>query len=426
MKCNYGRFEILFLLLITIIFTLGISISEPIAETKTVNIGYLGPLSGPASGWCLPGLTGVNIWVDEQNSKGGLKVGNDTYKIKIIKYDTEGVPSKAIDGVKKLILQDNVVLLQTQGGADATAIQPFVTRQKVIVMGLTSDTCAPEHPYYMGISENYPMYHCVSIQYIADKYPLNKKIALTVQDEVSGRGSMAWAMAAAEANNMEIVYSKFYSTETTDFAPIISAILATKPDVVSLCASWPEYRAHLVEQLYLQGFKGQIETSEYELTDLFAKVPKSFLDHAVGHYPRLDNKLLPADANKFYSDWQKRYGKGGKDDIGREYYSIDYEYRTQLQIWAYGAQKAGSVEPEKVRNALMASKDLPHTLGSSNWWGDEVFGINTSLISPQYITEILNGEEVTIDKYDIIEWYNKNKEVTLKYLKKYDLLWNQR
>ena len=57
---------------------------------------------------------------------------------------------------------------------------------------------------------------------------------------------------------------------------------------------------------------------------------------------------------------------------------------------------------------------------------EEVFGINTSLISPQYITEILNGEEVTMATYDIIDWYNKNKEVTMKYLKKYDLLWNQR
>jgi hypothetical protein len=37
----------------------------------------------------------------------------------------------------------------------------------------------------------------------------------------------------------DIVYEKFFAVDTTDFAPVVTAMMATNPDVISLCEAWP-------------------------------------------------------------------------------------------------------------------------------------------------------------------------------------------
>ncbi|MBT7890419.1 MAG: hypothetical protein HN580_15480 [Deltaproteobacteria bacterium] len=62
---------------------------------KTINIGFLGALSGPDAGWGLPGLTGNQIFIDRVNAEGGLLVGDKRYMLKMYKFDDEAIGSKA-------------------------------------------------------------------------------------------------------------------------------------------------------------------------------------------------------------------------------------------------------------------------------------------------------------------------------------------
>ena len=60
-------------------------IAPPVfAEEKIVKIGGAVPLTGPVAYW---GISTDQGWVDGAeviNARGGIKVGDDTYKIKII------------------------------------------------------------------------------------------------------------------------------------------------------------------------------------------------------------------------------------------------------------------------------------------------------------------------------------------------------
>jgi branched-chain amino acid transport system substrate-binding protein len=320
--------------LLCVLVLLGCAEPSPTPTTvKTVKVGFLMPLSGPTAMWGLPGLTGVNLYVDEVNAAGGIKVGDERYLLEIVKYDSEGVPSIALLGARKLVLEDNVSMIIQPTGAEVTAVAPFATEQEMLVMGVCSDEVGPDLPYYLGVSENYPWYHGVSIQYIADNYPEVKRVAATVQDEKTGQHSMAWVMAGFEANDFDIVYSKFFGVDTTDFAPIASAILATNPDLISLCAMWPEYRALLLQELYLQGYTGMLESSEWEVTDILAVVPTEFMDGAVAHYPFITAPVLPPACHQFYEDWMARYGPGGPEDVHREIHSVDWNASIALRIW---------------------------------------------------------------------------------------------
>ena len=56
---------------------------------ETVNIGFLGALSGPDAGWGLPGLTGNQMFIDEVNADGGLDVCGTSYKLNMVTFDDE-------------------------------------------------------------------------------------------------------------------------------------------------------------------------------------------------------------------------------------------------------------------------------------------------------------------------------------------------
>ena len=99
---------------------------------KVVKIGFLNALTGPCALWGLPGLTGLNIWMDKVNDAGGLKVGDERYLVELIAYDNEDIPSKTLLGAKKLVLEDGVEMIHSSWGASTLAIQPFLTEHKIL------------------------------------------------------------------------------------------------------------------------------------------------------------------------------------------------------------------------------------------------------------------------------------------------------
>src|SRR5439155_492143 len=65
------------------------------AEDKTLTIGVLGPLSGGAASYGVEMVRGAEMKADELNKAGGLKVGGDVYKIKLVSYDHKALAADA-------------------------------------------------------------------------------------------------------------------------------------------------------------------------------------------------------------------------------------------------------------------------------------------------------------------------------------------
>ena len=133
--------------------------ASPAAGMETAKIGFCAPMSGPAAAWGLPGLDGVTIIVDRVNARGGLKVGDKSYKLEIEAYDDEGDGAKALLGVKKLVLEDKVKVMLMLGGGTTAPTQPFLTKKKVLCLVLIGSDLAPDRPYLMDLTDNFPVYH---------------------------------------------------------------------------------------------------------------------------------------------------------------------------------------------------------------------------------------------------------------------------
>src|SRR5262249_20826842 len=78
------------------------------AADKTLTIGVIGPLSGGAASYGVELLRGAEMKADEINKAGGLKVGADVYKIKLVSYDHKAQAAEAATATNKLVFQDKV------------------------------------------------------------------------------------------------------------------------------------------------------------------------------------------------------------------------------------------------------------------------------------------------------------------------------
>ncbi|MEW5722744.1 MAG: ABC transporter substrate-binding protein [Thermodesulfobacteriota bacterium] len=386
------------------------------AQTETVKIGFCAPLSGPAAAWGLPGLDGVAIWLDKVNGAGGLKIGDKTYKVEVVQYDTEGVGSKALLGARKLVQEDKVVALLMLGGAESAAVQPFLTKEKIIAFTLIASDIAADRPYLLDVTDNFPVYHLLHTQYIGQAHPQAKTAAIMSQDDEIGLAAIAWSEAGFEAAGIKVVYSKPFGVETTDFAPIVTAVLAEKPDIISMGASYPEFQALMMEQAYTQGWKGIVTSACWDFKAILAKVPVGWMDGAVSGFPDFDDPQLTPEHHEFWNAWRAKFPD-------HSFSEIVWEFKSGMDVWKFGAEKAGSVEPVKVFEALKASKEVPHSFGPGVWWGKEVFGIDNLLVPVWPITEIKGEKPQIVGHLNLLDWLAKpgNKEILDKYLAKWNL-----
>lgn len=404
------------LVLLALIAVFSLAVGPAAAQEETVKIGFNAPLSGPAAAWGLPGMEGVNIWLEKVNGAGGVQVGDKKLKVEVVEYDNEGIGSKALLGARKLVLEDKVVAMLMLGGATSAVVQPFLTKHKIMTFVLIASDISKDRPYLLDVTDNFPTYHLLHTAYIAKAHPEAKRVAIITQDDEIGVAAAAWSEAGFQAAGIEVVYDKPFGMETTDFAPIVTAALAEKPDIISTGAAYPEFQALILEQAYTQGWKGIITSACWDFKAITAKVPQEWMDGAVSGFPDFDDPKLPPDKNEFYKVWHEQNPSHGFSEIV-------WEYMAALDVWKYGVEKAGSVESEKVFKALKASDTVPHAFGPGKWWGEEIFGLNNLLVPSWPITEVKDGKPVIVARMSLFDWLaqGNNVEILHKNLKKWQL-----
>jgi len=395
---------------------------------ETINIGFLAALSGPDAGWGLPGLTGNQMYIDEVNAEGGLLVGGKRYKLKMYAFDDEATGSKALQGARQLVLQHDVKFISAIGGNPADATHPFLSKKKVFYATLISTDIKPDRPYLIGGGDVTPRIDMLRPWYHKFKNPKLQRWAVTSQDDTIGLTCQAWEVGSAIAEGWDVVYDKHFSLETTDFAPVVTAILATKPDVVSLNLSYPTFVALIIEQLYLQKFKGIISMNYNDVEAVLQKVPKEFLEGATDSFPLFDDPWWgePSHQNDFYKKWLKRYGPGGPEDVHRNITGIDWDHVITLRVWAHGAQLAGSFDPDKILEKLRAAKSIPTILGPAVMYGKEMWGIDNMISPPIPINEVKDGTKRIQTQVRFEPWFESRKDIIIKVVREKGQMWDQR
>jgi len=245
------------------------------SKGETINVGFLAALTGPDAGWGKPGLTGNHMFINEVNARGGLLVGGVRYPLKMYTYDDEADGAKALKGAKELVEKHNVKFISAIGGAAADAVHPYLTKKKVIYASLIATDIKPDRPYLLAGGDVTPRIDMLRPWYLKNKNPKLQRWAVVSQNDPIGRRCQAWEVGAAIAEGWDVVYDKHFPIDTSDFTSLVAEILVTKPDVVSLNLTWPDFVTLIMEQLYRQGYKGEISGNYMDVEANLTKIPES-------------------------------------------------------------------------------------------------------------------------------------------------------
>jgi len=392
-----------------------------------INIGFLGALSGPSSGWGKPGLTGIKLFLSEINARGGLLVGNTRYPLKLSIYDDKSDPKLALKGAKELVNKHQVKFISGIGGASADATHPYLTDKKVIYASLIATDIKPDRPYLLAGGDVTPRIDMLRPWFHKNKNPILKRWAVVSQNDPIAQSSQAWEVGSAIAEGWDVVYDKHFPLNTKDFSTIVADILATKPDVVSLNLTWPGFVEFILQELFTQGYRGEISGNYMDVEANLKRVPSWFHEGTVDSFPLFNDPFWGKSSKQyqFYQKWLSRFGTGASEDVKRRFTGIDWDHVIMLKVWAFGAQLAKTFDPEKIIRALRAQKSFPTLLGNASMSGEEMWGIENMVSPPIPINEVRNGVKriQTIKKFDT--WFESKKDEIITIVKEKGYYWKK-
>ena len=91
--------------------TLALAYPAAAADSDTLTIGFTVSQTGKLNIDSIAQMRGFELWRDELNAKGGIKVGGKGYQIKFVSYDDEFQNGRVQQLYTRLITQDNAQFL---------------------------------------------------------------------------------------------------------------------------------------------------------------------------------------------------------------------------------------------------------------------------------------------------------------------------
>lgn len=394
--------------------SLGTLPKTSLAANKTLTIGMNIPKTGDYAPWGLPGLYGCEIIVDGINAAGGVKIGSDTYNLNIASYDHAYDTEKAIQGFKKLVLDDEAAMVMMLGGSTVAAVLPWAMRKKVLTTTLLPSDITPDSKYLVATCESHPLYNVTGVEWLAKNHPEAKTAVIVTNNDVEyGLQSAATYQAAFDVAGIEVLDTNLHGFDVTDFAPIVSSLLANNPDIVCMATSF--YTTPIMEQLFHQGFKGKVISCTLDYYDeIIAKTSEEFVNGTIFQFPDFDDpKLLESGVN--FPDpagFDAAFRKAHPNDWS----AVAWEYPAILLNWLEAAKSAGSVKSDAVL-AEMKSKKQEFVFGGGDWWGSQLWGLDNALVGRWPVVRIQGGKARIEEFGDVAGWLSGNRDVLIKYMK---------
>jgi branched-chain amino acid transport system substrate-binding protein len=243
---------------------------------KEVVIGFSGPLSGVAAEYGQDCSNGIEMAVKELNAAGGITVGGEKYKFKLVKLDDRIDPTEAVNNCRKLLDQYKAPAVFNPV-FNTLAAMARINQDKgheFLLMGYTSTPKMIEmgNKLVAAIPPPFTVY-VKSFSDLAWKKGW-RKAAMVVTLGAYGDEWRHAFKANWEARGGKITADKpaNYYTET-DFSSQLTAALATKPEVLLIGGPSPT-TSLVIEQARGLGYKGGFILIDQAKMDYIANILK--------------------------------------------------------------------------------------------------------------------------------------------------------
>ncbi|MGE6660426.1 ABC transporter substrate-binding protein [Pseudomonas sp. NPDC077408] len=308
---------------------------------QTLNIGFTGPLSGGAALYGENTLSGLRMAVDEANKAGGIKIGDETYKVNLISLDDKYSPSQAATNAKRLVKESKAAAVFVPHTGGVFALQDFNVGDDFLIMAYTSVPSVTEqgNPLTVRIPPEFTGYVDAFSDYALKHH--GKKLGIAGATHEYAKIWTDMMTKAWEEKGGEIVESNPMDyNKSTDFYTGVSRVIASNPDVMFVGGA-SEPTGLVMQQARQLGFQGGFIVMDQAKLDEIAAVTGGFdlLDGAIGVVPLSEYEGEAAKA--FVERYKQAHGKIPGSEAAYNYLAF--------HALAKAMELAGSTEPQQVR-----------------------------------------------------------------------------
>jgi branched-chain amino acid transport system substrate-binding protein len=357
----------------------------PAVAANTITLGASVQMTGSKANTGRYYRDAYKLAVDKINAAGGVTVGGKTYKLKLDLLDNQSDVNLSVRQYVQLVSADKVNFLLGPFASNFVISDSSVSEKYQIPMveggGSSGQIFSRGYKYVFGTLPPAGGYYASTIDMMGKLKPAPKSVALVAADDSFDVSVAKGTRKHLKAAGVKIAVDESYSEGNSDFTSILTKIKAAHADAIL-------WSGHETEAL---NFIRQMKQLNVDPNDMYAftvGVPTEDFRHALGkdaNYAFGMTTWLPSaalkdkwfgDAAQFAKEYKAKYG-----------YDPDYHAASgaaDVETYVYAIEKAGSLDPKKVRAAIAASS-------FDSLYAHVKYAANGQINLPQIVVQIQNG-----------------------------------
>jgi ABC-type branched-subunit amino acid transport system substrate-binding protein len=200
------------------------------AATKTIRVGDLGALSGPAAALGKPVAAGHKAYFDALNARGGI----DGWKVELATEDTGYQPQQHVQAYNAL--KSDIAILASFGSPTTKAIQPQFQREKLVTVPASFDSIWGTDPTVAPVGTPYSIDVANALDYVTRGGTKKLRVGIIYQNDEYGADGLRGFEAAKEALGFEDAGRQSYKAGDTDFTAQVQKLKAAGAEAVVVTA----------------------------------------------------------------------------------------------------------------------------------------------------------------------------------------------
>ncbi len=364
------------------------------ASAKELKIGFVGVTSGPAAAWGTSNVRSMQTRAAWINETGGVKIGGETYTIKILTFDDQKDPKRAIAGMEKMAQEGIHYVVGPNVDDGAAAVRPVAEKNNIMYFPYAFPKSLYQKPAsnaVLGMIANYQSGPAI-YKYLRDQKGV-KTVAFVAANESDPLSQRDGGVAAAKALGLEVVADKdTYQSDTRDFVPVLTPVLRAKPDLLVLSGVAPGNAPLLIRSARELGYTGLISTETAQdakvLEEGAGELANGFISVGGASTPEIRSKAM----EEFIDRYVKMFGEYN-DESNTKVYALEYIIET-LKANPAAIDDVG--EFKKTMDSFSAPN--PYMKGDAvlRYVGTTSFGQKRQVSVPMVVNEYRDGKFKTL------------------------------
>ncbi|MCX8501175.1 MAG: ABC transporter substrate-binding protein [Alphaproteobacteria bacterium] len=370
------------------------------AANKTLTIGFVGVTSGPAASWGTSNVRSLQTLADMYNAKGGVKIGDTTYDIKIETFDDQKDPKLAAEGMGKMAAKGIHYVVGPNVDDGAAAVRPVAESKNIMYFPYAFPKelyTKPASNAVLGMVANYQSGPAL-YKYLKDNKGV-KSVAFIAANESDSLSQRDGGVEAAKKLGLTVVSSNTtYQSDTVDFTAVVTPIVKMKPDLLVLSGANAANAAKIIKAARDLGFKGTMSAE----TAMDAKVLKEGAGDKANGFISVGGASTPEIASDemkaFVAAYTKKFGEYN-DESNTKVYALPYILET---LKANPKAITEISEFKKTMDTLSVPNPYVKTAGAKlHYVGMSSFGQKRQIGVPMVVNEYQNGSFKTLFVADV-------------------------